>query len=103
MANIQDSVRTYRQYEFKDVTVSGGTIDYPLSDEGLFSKVSVAREIQVWNSGGTVGLRFNDTSNDLVSIEDAETFSLYDSVSVEEVYVTTSGTSDIRVWIAGYN
>jgi len=107
MANEKYSTRTtwypkpYTAYSHRTVTVSGSSVDYDVSDSGLFNKLEFAYEILIRNGAGDISVKFNSVDNDPVPILANDNFGV-SGYLISSIYVTASGGGDVEVYTMGW-
>ena len=92
----------YPCYASAEVTVSGGSTNFSFAkNTALFEKITVSNEVLVRGYGGSIGLRFNDPTNDVITL-DADDQIGFSNLEISDIYVTASGSARVRVTVCGW-
>ena len=98
------SPKPFSGYACKDITVSGGAVDYSLKDNStLFNTVTGPIQTWVRNGESDISFKFNSVDNDSIPLL-ANSDWWVDGFVVTDILVTVSGVSDatMNVYTLGW-
>jgi hypothetical protein len=94
--------KPYLTYAHVELTTSGAISDYDMvANSSLFSNLTTANEILVRAGADDFSVKFNSVDNDSIPIDATAAFGV-GSLVINNLYITCSGATTIRVYVAGW-
>lgn len=94
--------KPYPKYGSVEFTMSSGIVDYDLAaNTDLFDNLTVAIDTLIRVPEGSVGVKLNEATNPEITIDSTQSISL-NNFSVENIFITASGSFTIRILTGGY-
>jgi hypothetical protein len=109
MGNFDYSIRTqklnkaYDGYASKTITISGVATDLSMATySSLFSRITSPIECLIMNGGEGIMVKLNSTTNDSITVAAGNDFGVQ-GLSVQDIFVTTSGAATFSIFTLGWS